>query len=35
MKNEFNRNIVINAYLQEINKIMIKENNNEFIREVS
>ncbi|MDR0138859.1 glycosyltransferase family 4 protein [Metabacillus idriensis] len=35
MENEFNRNIVINAYLQEIKKIMIKEINNEFIREVS
>ncbi|MBS8265632.1 glycosyltransferase family 1 protein [Mesobacillus boroniphilus] len=35
MKNEFDRNIVINAYLEEINKVMDKENNNEFIREVS
>nr|WP_289037953.1 glycosyltransferase family 4 protein [uncultured Allobacillus sp.] len=35
MENEFDRNIVINAYLQEINTIMDKENNNEFIREVS
>jgi glycosyltransferase involved in cell wall biosynthesis len=35
MENEFDRSIVINAYLQEINTIMDKENNNEFIREVS
>ncbi|MFJ7186828.1 glycosyltransferase family 4 protein [Lysinibacillus xylanilyticus] len=33
MENEFDRNIVINAYLQEINTIM--EDSNEFIREVS
>ncbi|SFB04670.1 MULTISPECIES: glycosyltransferase family 4 protein [unclassified Bacillus (in: firmicutes)] len=35
MEIEFNRNIVINDYLQEINKIMDKENQNEFIREIS
>lgn len=35
MENEFDRNIVINAYLQEINLIINKENFNESIREVS
>lgn len=35
MENEFDRNIVINAYLQEINLITNKENLNESIREVS
>ncbi|MEC2159787.1 glycosyltransferase family 4 protein [Virgibacillus halodenitrificans] len=35
IENEFDRNIVINAYLQEINMITVKENINESIREVS
>ncbi|THE09166.1 glycosyltransferase family 1 protein [Bacillus timonensis] len=35
MENDFDRNIVINAYLQEINLIINKENYNESIREVS
>jgi glycosyltransferase involved in cell wall biosynthesis len=35
MENEFDRNIVVNAYLQEINLIANKENFNESIREVS
>jgi glycosyltransferase involved in cell wall biosynthesis len=35
MENEFDRNIVINAYMQEINTIMDKENSNEFIREIN
>ncbi len=35
MENEFDRNLVINAYLQEIKMTMHKENKNESIREVS
>ncbi|WP_366161306.1 glycosyltransferase family 4 protein [Bacillus infantis] len=35
MENQFDRNIVINAYLKEINLITNKENFNESIREVS
>ncbi|RDW20749.1 glycosyltransferase family 4 protein [Oceanobacillus chungangensis] len=34
MEIKFDRNLVINAYLQEIKKVMDKENNNEFIRDV-
>jgi glycosyltransferase involved in cell wall biosynthesis len=35
IENEFDRNIVINAYLNEINNIVNKENNDESIREIS
>jgi glycosyltransferase involved in cell wall biosynthesis len=35
IENEFDRNIVINAYLQEINKTVNKENNDESLREIS
>jgi glycosyltransferase involved in cell wall biosynthesis len=35
IENEFDRNIVINAYLKEINNIVNKENENESIREIS
>lgn len=35
IEREFDRNMVVNAYLQEINAIIDKENKNEFIREVS
>jgi glycosyltransferase involved in cell wall biosynthesis len=35
IENEFDRNIVINAYLKVINNIVNKENNDEPIREIS
>ncbi|KSU60399.1 glycosyl transferase [[Bacillus] enclensis] len=35
VENEFDRKIVINAYLKEINNIVNKENNDDSIREIS